>query len=142
MGVKRLTARQLDELTAALDLDVYALPICFACLGMVAIEVEFGTEEKAKRAAAQLAPDLWAEGLALPVQSALERARRRGVPGAEAAIAIVEQSGARSSVVKEIVRSLATQLAHRTRAERVARGNGSGGHLLEFRSSRDPPPAA
>jgi hypothetical protein len=50
---------------------------------------------------------LWEEGLALYARLALERARVAGVPRADEAIVDIEQRGARSPVVRAIVRRLA-----------------------------------
>lgn len=100
-----------------LDLDVYELGICHACLGFVASALDSGDEREIRRWVDRMTPDLWAEGLALPVRAALERARRRGDPDADAAIFAVEAHGARSLVVKAIVRRLAEDMQRRVREE-------------------------
>ena len=105
---------------ARLDLDVSALGICHACLSFVSMALDSGDERAVARELRRIAPDLWAEGLALPVHAALERARKQGDPDAAAAIAEVENLGARSAVVKAIVRRLGEDLC-RIVDEQVAR---------------------
>jgi hypothetical protein len=107
-------------LAARLDLDVDAIGICHACLSFVSMALDSGDERDVRGQVNYFAPVLWEEGLALAVQAALERARRRGDVDAESAIADVERRGGRSIVVKAIVRVLAAQLSRRAR-ERFAR---------------------
>ena len=102
---------------ARLDLDVSSLGICHACLSFVSMALDSGDERAVRRELNRVAPDLWEEGLALPVRAALERARKRGDPDAETAIAHVERAGARSPVVKAIVRRLAEDLSRRVHEE-------------------------
>jgi hypothetical protein len=97
-------------LAAALDLDVHALPICLACLCDVSFAIDGGDERDVRRTVGQTAPHLWSEGLALPARKALERARVRGIAGAEAAIADVERRGVRSPIARAIVRRLGEDL--------------------------------
>jgi hypothetical protein len=94
-------------LAARLDLELSAIGLCHACLSFVSMALDSGDERAVAREIRRMAPDLWAEGLALPARAALERARKRGDPAAEAAIADVDRLGARSVVVKAIVRRLA-----------------------------------
>ena len=105
----------VQQLAAALDLDVFELGICHACLSFVAFPLDDGDEREVARAVREFAPILWEEGLALPLQDALERARRRGVPGAEAAIADVWRCGPRAPIVADVIRGLAADLTRRTR---------------------------
>ncbi len=104
-------------LAARLDLDLDAIGICFACLSIVSMTLDSGDERSARREVKRMAPDLWEEGLALPVLAALERARRAGDDDARVAIAEIERLGARSPVVKAIVRRLAQELSARMRAD-------------------------
>src|SRR3989442_7327474 len=106
-----------ERLAAALDLDVYEVGICHACLSFVAFPLDDGDEREVARAVGEFAPILWEEGLALPLQAALERARRRGVRGAQAAIEDVEHRGAAAPVVEAVVRRLAAELTRRTRED-------------------------
>ena len=62
-----------------------------------------GDNRKAAGAFRNFAPDLWQEGLALPLQAALERARRGGVAGAEAAIGDIERLGPRAPIVSAVI---------------------------------------
>jgi hypothetical protein len=114
--VALMTPEEAERLAAALDLDVDELGICHACLCIVSFAIDSGDEREIRLATNRIARDLWAEGLALPAQAALERARKRGVPGAEAAIAEVEAKGHRTRVVHAIVRCLAAELLRRGRA--------------------------
>ena len=105
------------ELARALDLDVYEVGICHACLSFVSFAIDKGYEPAIRGATIQWSRILWDEGLALPVQAALERARRRGVPRAEEAIADVARAGPNSRYVRAIVRHLAGELSRRTRED-------------------------
>jgi hypothetical protein len=104
-----------EQLAAALDLDVYEVGICHACLCFVSFPLDAGDEREVARAVREFAPILWEDGLALPLQAALERARRHGVAGAAAAIADVERSGPRAPIVSAVIRTLAADLTRRTR---------------------------
>jgi hypothetical protein len=104
-------------LAERLDLKLNGLPICYACLGIVAAELDAGDERAVRRELRRMSPDLWAEGLALPARAALERARRRGDPDAAAAIADVERMGGRSRLVHAIVRRLAAELSEQVHRE-------------------------
>jgi hypothetical protein len=104
-----------EQLAAALDLDVFEVGICHACLSFVSLPLDAGDEREAARALRAFTPILWEEGLALPLQAALERARRRGVPGAAAAIVDVERCGPGAPIVSAVVRALAADLTRRTR---------------------------
>jgi hypothetical protein len=97
-------------LALRLDLDVRAVGICHACLSVVSMALDSGDERAIRRETNLIARDLWEEGLALPVNVALERARKRGDPDAAPAIADVERLGARSRIVTAIVRRLAEDL--------------------------------
>ena len=132
--MSRITTEQADGLARALDLDVYEIGICHACLSFVSFALDRGDEREIRGTTTRIARDLWGEGLALPVRAALERARQRGVPYAGEAIAEVERDGPRSRVVKAIVRSLAAELSRRTRADLARLGlfpNGDA-QVLEF----------
>lgn len=88
----------------------------------MAFPLDAGDEREAARALREFAPLLWEEGLALPLQAALERARRRGIAGAETAITDVERRGARAAVVAAVVRRLAADLTRRTREDLEGQG--------------------
>lgn len=103
-------AEQLSELARRLDLDVNAVGICHACLSFVSSPLDLGDEAEVRRALRHFAPILWSEGLALPVQVALERARRDAVPGADEAIADVRARGPRAAIVRPLIRRLAADL--------------------------------
>jgi hypothetical protein len=106
-----------EELALELDLDVDELGICHACLSFVSFPLAEGDEAEVKRAIREFAPILWEEGLALPVRAALDRARKRGVSGAEEAIREVEHLGPTGHVVDAIVRRLAADLHRRTQGD-------------------------
>ena len=105
-----MTTGDARALAAALELDLHAIGICHACLCIVSFAIDGGDEAEARRTVAQFARPLWEEGLALPARRALERARVRGVPHAAEGIADIERRGARSPVVRAIVRRLAEDL--------------------------------
>ena len=109
-------------LAAALELDVDDVAICHACLSFVSFALDSGDDHEVACSITRIAPDLWAEGLALPVRLALERAFERGVANAEEAIAAVERQGPRSQVARAIVRRLAADLSARAQGDLVRMG--------------------
>jgi hypothetical protein len=117
-----MTYADADVLAAALDLDVDDIAICHACLSFVTLALDSGDDRKVASSITRFAPDLWAEGLALPVRLALERARKRGVANAEEAIAAVERRGPRSQVVRVIIRRLAADLSARAQGDLLRMG--------------------
>lgn len=119
-----LTAARSRVLADALELDVHGVDVCHLCLSFVSFALDRGDEAEARRRTFEFAPDLWQEGLALPVRLALERARVAGVGDAEQAIEDVDARGARTPIVRAIVRRLAEDLVaemrlRTTRAEVV-----------------------
>jgi hypothetical protein len=117
-----MKAEAADRLAAELDLDVDDIAICHACLSVVAFAVDGGDEREIRRETNRMTPDLWAEGLALPAQLALERARRRGVPDVEAALGDIASRGARSAIAKAIVRRLGADLMERSKGNLLRMG--------------------
>jgi hypothetical protein len=111
-----LDRRRAADLAVELDLDVDEIPICYACLGIVASAIDRGDEREIRSRTLQMTPDLWAEGLAQPARLALQRARARGVQDAELAIAEIETTGSRTTIARAIVRQLALQLSIRVHA--------------------------
>jgi hypothetical protein len=111
-----LDRQRAADLAAKLDLDVDELPICFACLGIVASALDHGEEREIRGRTLQVTPDLWEEGLALPARLALERARARDVKDAERALADLDRAGPRTTIARAIVRQLAHQLSVRVHA--------------------------
>jgi hypothetical protein len=122
-----------ERLAAELDLDVDEVGICHACLSFVAFPLDTGDERETERALRAFVPILWDEGLALPLQVALERGRRRGLAGVNAAIADVERVGSQAPIVRAVVRRLARDLMRRTR-ERLERNGllGPSGDVLNL----------
>jgi hypothetical protein len=117
-----MTHAEADALAAELALDVDDIAICHACLSFVSFAIDSGNDHKVASSITRLAPDLWAEGLALPVRLALERARKRGVANAGEAIASVDRNGPRSRVVRAIVRRLAADLSARAQGDLLRMG--------------------
>ena len=117
-----MTPAQAAELAAALDLDVDDMAICLACLSFVCFELDSADERKIAGAITRVAPDLWAEGLELPVRLALQRARGQGIPNAGEAIREVDERGARSRTVRAVVRRLAEKLAARAKGDLLKMG--------------------
>jgi hypothetical protein len=89
--------------------------ICLACLSFVSMAIDEGDRRAIATETRRLTPDLWAEGLAEPLLDAARRARAEGVPGAAAALADLEERGARSRVARAVVRRLAEKLSVRVR---------------------------
>jgi hypothetical protein len=110
------------RLVSQLDLDLDDIGICLACLSFVSMAIDRGDEREIRGEANRMTPDLWAEGLALPARLALERARKRGVPGADAALADIETLGGRSTVAKAIVCRLAADLSARAKGDPLKMG--------------------
>jgi hypothetical protein len=106
-----------DALLENLELDIDDIPICRACLSFVVSALEGGDPDTIERTTSEFAPILWREGLAQPVELALERARRRGITGADDAIGTVERNGPRAPIVRAIVQRLAADLAERARGD-------------------------
>jgi hypothetical protein len=105
----------VQRLAAELDLDVNEVGICHACLSFIAFPLEAGDEAEVDRALRTFVPILWEEGLALPLEAALERGRRRGIAGASDAIVDVRSRGARAAIVRAVVRRLASDLTLQSR---------------------------
>ncbi len=117
-----MTSAEADTLAAVLELDLDDIGICHACLSTVSFAIDDGNEHKVAGSITRIAPDLWAEGLALPVQLALERARERGVANAGEAIAAIGRQGARSRMARAIVRRLAADLSARAKGDLLRMG--------------------
>jgi len=117
-----VTHAEAATLAAALELDVDDIAICHACLSFVSFAIDSGDDHKVACSITQIAPDLWAEGLAQPVRMALERARERGVENANEAIASVDRGGARSQIARAIVRRLAADLSARAQGDLLRMG--------------------
>jgi hypothetical protein len=117
-----VTYAEANALATALDLDIDDIAICHACLSFVCFALDSGDDHEVACSISQVAPDLWEEGLALPVRLALERARSNNVANADDAIAAVEKSGARSLVVRAIVRRLAADLSARAQGDLLRMG--------------------
>jgi hypothetical protein len=109
----KLTRKEARAVAQALKLDLDEVDLCLACLSFVALPLRAGEDREMRRALVSVTPHLWEEGLALPAVAALERARRAGVPHAEAALADITTHGSRSRVVREIVLRLAAELGQR-----------------------------
>ena len=107
-------------LAERLELDVMTSGVCLPCLSFAAFPLDSGDEQKARREARRLTPQLWGEGLELATLLALERAKTDGVECASAAIAEVRQHGPRSAVVRAIVWRLAQQLVEDMRRRPAA----------------------
>jgi hypothetical protein len=111
-----------DAFARDLELRLDDVPICLACLSFVAFAVDSGDEREVRRWTREMTPDLWDEGLALPVKLAVDRACRRGVRGAPDAAADLELHGSRSATARAIVRRLGEELSARARRDRQTMG--------------------
>lgn len=116
MTSSALSRTRAEALAARLDIGI-DIPICFACLGIVACELDVGDPAGAQRAAREITPFIWHEGLAEPALAAVRRARDDGIPDADLGLADLVQRGARSSVARAIVLRLAEELSRRVHAE-------------------------
>lgn len=105
-----------EALAARLDIGL-DIPICFACLGIVACELDVGDPAGVRRAAREITPFIWHEGLAEPALAAVRRARDEGIPDSDLGLADLVQRGARSPVARAIVLRLAGELSRRVHAE-------------------------
>ena len=125
-GVPRsLPQDRADALAAGLDVGLDS-GICFACLGVVAMALDFGGPGDVARELRRMTPDLWADGLSEVAIAAVRRTRDTGVPDADVALADLEERGGRSVVARAIVQKLAEELSRRVhttaRVEKTARG--------------------
>ena len=100
----------MQRLARMLQVGLGAHGVCRACLGMVAMELGRGHDRAAGRTLRWVAVTLWAEGLGEPVEDALRRAERRGLPDAQAALRDFEERGPRSEIFRAVVRRLAEEL--------------------------------
>jgi hypothetical protein len=123
--VSDLTAKQADDLAGELQLDLDDLEICYACLSFVAFPLDLGRVQEAARESRRIAPDLWAEGLALPLQAVLERGVKRGVRHAAEAVEEVARRGPRAPIVAAVIRRLAAQVVSQMRASELGGRNGN-----------------
>jgi len=117
-----LPALRADALAAKLDLDVYAIGICHACLSFVSFAIDNGDPATIAGQTRSMTPVLWDEGLAEPALVAVRRAQMAGVPDADAALEELALGGGRSGVACAIVRRLAVDLTRRTRKEMELEG--------------------
>lgn len=116
----RFQPARAEAVAAGLDLDLDA-GLCIACLGIVAIALEYGDSAEIARELRRITPDLWADGLSEQALPAVRSACERGVPDAHAALEDLEGGGGRSVTARAIVRRLAEELQQRTRrAMRIA----------------------
>ena len=116
-----MDAAAASELAARLDLDLTSSGVCLPCLTYVAFPLDLGDENEARREAAALAPELWADGLEQTTVHALEVAARAGVSGAHEAKEDVRASGCRSKLVQAIVWRLAEQMVEDMRRRAASR---------------------
>lgn len=113
----RFTLRRARAFAAQLDVDVGRTRICYACLCIVSFPLDRGDERAAIGEARSMTPILWSEGLAEPALALARDAVARGVRGAEAALAELEELGGRSAVARALVLRYAADLTRRTRVE-------------------------
>jgi hypothetical protein len=99
-----------EALATRLELDLFGVGICLACLTFVAFPLDSGDEDEYRRALRHFTPILWSEGLALPAQAALAKAARGGDADARAAIEDIADRGPRATIVRAIVAHLAADM--------------------------------
>ena len=121
-SIEQMDAGQGRGIASELDLDLDDIGICLACLSFVSMAIDHGDEREIRGELIRMTPDLWAEGLALPARLALQRARKQGVAGAEAALADIETRGGRSLVAQAIVYRLAADLSARAKGDPLKMG--------------------
>lgn len=117
-----MNAEIADQLAAHLELSVHDIGICHACLSFVSFAIDKGDERDIRRETNRMTPDLWADGLDVPLKMALARAQERGVPNAGAALADVEERGPRSAIAKAVVRRLGAELADHAKGNLLKMG--------------------
>ncbi len=117
-----MNAEIADQLAAHLELSVHDIGICHACLSFVSFAIDKGDERDIRRETNRMTPDLWADGLDVPLKMALARAQERGVPNAGAALADVEERGPRSAIAKAVVRRLGAELADHAKGNLLTMG--------------------
>jgi hypothetical protein len=112
-----------DAFARDLDLQLDDVPVCLACLSFVAFAIDTGDEREIRRWIREMTPNLWDDGLAVPVKLAVERAHRCGIHGARDALADLELHGSRSATARAIVRRLGEQLSARAKGDRQHMGS-------------------
>lgn len=122
-----MTQKQADALAKRLELDLFGVGICLACLTFVAFPLDSGDDAEYRRALRHFTPILWSEGLALPAQAALSSAARGGDDDARAALDDIADRGPRAMIVRAIVAHLA--------ADMVEDMCGTRGTLLELKKA-------
>jgi hypothetical protein len=116
-----MTETALSRLARSLEVGLGARGVCTACLGMVALEIDHGADERSIAAAIRMVvPNLWAEGLRGPVEDALHGAVRRGLPAADEALRDFQDRGPRSDIFKAVVRRLAKELSEEVHRAHLA----------------------
>ena len=100
-----------DRIAYRLDLDVYEMGICVACLSFVSFAIDGGDARDIRHWTNTMTPDLWADGLEEPARAALQRAEEYE------ALADLDRNGSRSNVAKAIVRRLAADLSKRSKRD-------------------------
>ncbi len=123
-----MTKTEAEGLAARLDFGLGDPSICEACLLFVSMPLAHGDEAEVRRAVAYFRHALWDEGLALPLQAALQRARRRAVPDADRALADIAERGSRAAIVGAAVLRLAAEQAREITGSRARPGK-----VLDFR---------
>ena len=108
-----------DALASKLDIGL-DIPICLACLSLVAFAVDADDPVETARQTRRLTPVLWDEGLSAPALDAVRRACECGVQHAREGLVDLERRGGGSAVARAIVLRLAEDLAENMRAESCA----------------------
>jgi hypothetical protein len=96
-------------------LDIGLDGVCLACLSFIAIPLDLGEVDEARRALRRMTPDIWDDGLEEPALEAVRRALADKVYDAEHALADLEEHGGRSHTARAIVYRLAEQLVEQMR---------------------------
>ena len=104
-------------LAARLDLDLDAIGICFACLSIVSMALDSGDERSARREVNRMAPTSGRKASRFPCWLLSSVHVAPATTMLRVAIAEIERLGARSPVVKAIVRRLAQELSDRMHTE-------------------------
>jgi hypothetical protein len=104
-----------------LELDLWTAGVCLPCLTYVAFPLDQGREDEARGELRRLVSELWQDGLDVTAPRLLEDARRRGVTGADEALAEVTRQGPRSAIVRAIVWRLAQLMVEDLRRQSASR---------------------
>ena len=105
-----MTPERATALAERLELELFSAGVCLPCLTFVAFPFDEGDEAEVARSLKEMTPILWADGLELPAKVALTKAARAGIADAQEALDDIASRSCRATIVRAIVRRLASDM--------------------------------